>query len=317
MISHTSRLLIAVSVLALGPPSPAVSQRLVIPLAELSDDDLASIDLQDGYIDDWLRVVGDPTLTARDAYRTQGLSYWTDYDPSDLDCGIWLAWHDATNRIYVAFQRLDDRYENGAAPSNGLCTGWCLGSHDSSIQLWVDGDLQSKGLTSYEWGKLPRLDLARAAVREQQAYIGIAETHDSGPHLGLAWSYTDWMLHPPYGDSGGQRSGDNPIVTVLEFCFTAFDMLLLDDPEGSQATDLFPGKTIGLYLHFVDVDDGVPKWYSFGIPVSEFDLGPMSHGYLVGKPHVDQGFNRFPEATWATVKHASAVDSTAAGAPGD
>ena len=43
----------------------------------------------------------------------------------------------------------------------------------------------------------------------------------------------------------------------------------------------------------------------------------MSHGYLVGKPQVNQGLNRFPEATWATVKHANAVDSTAAGVSGD
>jgi len=313
VLSHASRLLIAVSVLALGPPSPAISQRLVIPLAELCDDDLAAIDLHDGHVDDWLEVIGGPTLTTRDACRTYGLSYWMAYDPTDLDFRIWLAWHDATNRIYVAFERLDDRYENDFTRTDPHGVARYMGYHDSSLELWVDGDLQSRALTTYEWAKLPMLEKARATVRAQQAYTGLAEVFDGGPHLALRWSYTDWMLRPPYSEASGRRSGDNPIVTVLEFCFTPFDMLLLDDPEGSQPTDLFPGKTIGLQIYVNDRDDGKLEYYSFGPPVTKFDLGPMAHGYLVGRFQAGSGLDGLAESSWAAVKHTAAHDSTAAG----
>jgi len=69
--------------LALAVAAPA--DRLVVPFAEFSDEDLLHIDLHDGSIDDWEDIVGEPVLTGRDAYTGQGFSWWPHYEPADFD----------------------------------------------------------------------------------------------------------------------------------------------------------------------------------------------------------------------------------------
>ena len=78
--------LLSVAVL-LALASGVWAQR-VFPIVELTDADVGLIDVHDGSVDDWLAVIGEPTLTALDRYGP--------YDPSSMDLRIWLAWHDAT-----------------------------------------------------------------------------------------------------------------------------------------------------------------------------------------------------------------------------
>ena len=90
----------------LGGAEAQESERLY-PFVELTDADLAQIDVTDGSIDEWIDLLGEPTLTALD-FQTR--PDWPPYDPADMDYRVWLAWHGATNRIYVAAERSDDIY---------------------------------------------------------------------------------------------------------------------------------------------------------------------------------------------------------------
>ena len=79
------------------------------PIAYLSDEMLAEIQLDDGQIQEWVDLLGEPTLTLLDfTEEFQG----SPLDPSDLDFRIWLAWHDEPARLYVAFVASDDAYKN-------------------------------------------------------------------------------------------------------------------------------------------------------------------------------------------------------------
>ena len=64
----------------------------VVPIHEIPEESFSEIDLHDGDIDDWLTVIGEPSLTGLDL--TADLSGdGEEYDPSDLDFRIWLAWY--------------------------------------------------------------------------------------------------------------------------------------------------------------------------------------------------------------------------------
>ena len=77
-----------------------VSSDRVYPIPYLSDEALEEIQLDDGIVDEWYDLAGEPNLVISDF--TDKLS-GTPFDPSDLDFRIWLAWHDDPVRLYVAF----------------------------------------------------------------------------------------------------------------------------------------------------------------------------------------------------------------------
>lgn len=84
----------------------------VIPIFELSDEDVAQIDLKDGSIEDWENVLGEPSLTTPDFGINSLIGDGVSYDPSDLDFRIWLGWHQPTERIYAAMETVDNVYVN-------------------------------------------------------------------------------------------------------------------------------------------------------------------------------------------------------------
>lgn len=62
----------------------------VYPIYELTDQDFAAIDLDDGRTDDWSALVGAPTATYDDFEPGSGpLPIGRD----DFDFRVWLAWH--------------------------------------------------------------------------------------------------------------------------------------------------------------------------------------------------------------------------------
>ena len=150
--------LLSVAVL-LALASGAAAQRL-FPIVELTDEALEVIDLHDASIDDWREVVGEPTLTALD-FETDPRS--GAYDPSSMDFRIWMAWHDATDRIFVAMERSDDVYVNDYG--TGASEEFSIIDHDSSIWFSVDGDHSGGQLES-------------AARLSTQTYVAIAEVFD-------------------------------------------------------------------------------------------------------------------------------------------
>ena len=103
----------------------------VYPIFQLTDEDVTLIDVKDGSIDDWLEVVGEPSLTALD------FPTGDNYDPADLDFRVWLAWHDGTNRIYGAMQQADDLYVLNDKDRQHVTA---LMFHDAAINFYIDGD---------------------------------------------------------------------------------------------------------------------------------------------------------------------------------
>ena len=115
----------------------------IYPIMQLTDRDVAEIDVTDGSVEDWENIVGEPTLTPLDFAEPYGGSY----DPSDMDFRIWLGWHDATDRIFFAMERVDDVYVNEFdREDEDLFIPFF---HDSSVEFAVDGD-HSGGAVSPE-----------------------------------------------------------------------------------------------------------------------------------------------------------------------
>ena len=127
----TAALTIAVASTCMGH----LGDRLV-PVFEIPDDMIEDIDIHDESIDDWLSVIGEPTLTA-----AEFAPFYTgeSYDPSDLDFRVWLAWHRMSNRVYAAIHAVDDIF---VETDNS-------GSYrDGRVNLYLDGD-HSGGFYDY------------------------------------------------------------------------------------------------------------------------------------------------------------------------
>ena len=213
---------------------------------ELLDEDLDRIDLTDGSVEDWLEIVGEPSLTASDFLWLYG-----SYDLSDVDFNIWLAWHQGSGTLWVAMERFDDLYLNNYDGA-GLheMVGW-----DSSIAFMVDGD-HTAGI----YGQLLGINCEQCTDeqvlwnhRQAQRWMAIAEAPGGGDILDYDGA-SDWVIREPYAAAGGGVMGKSPATTVTEFMVTPFDDLIYNDEEGSKASELYPGKVIGFSISMWDND---------------------------------------------------------------
>ena len=78
----------------------------------VSPDDLAYIHI-DGDVTEWRELLGEPVLTPFDfkMLNHKAVTSYSEYDPSNLDFRIWMAWSDG-GKIYFAAQAADDVYRN-------------------------------------------------------------------------------------------------------------------------------------------------------------------------------------------------------------
>ncbi len=227
------------------------SERLY-PFVELTDADLAQIDVTDGSIDEWIDLLGEPTLTALDFQTRPDRA---PYDPADMDYRVWLAWHGATRRIYVAVERSDDIYINNySGDASSLCVSMRL--HDSSVEFRVDGDA-SGGKYSFNLDEVNDLDEYRL-LNDQHAqnYNVLGDIVGSGSHVCLGYSRAkeDWFNLPPYAEGGGASFGAHPTLSVTEFYVTPFDRLIWNSPEESVVSTLSRGTLIGFVLAIPDYE---------------------------------------------------------------
>ena len=221
----------------------------IYPFFELLDEDLDRIDLTDGSVEDWLEVVGEPSLTALDFYW--GYEGELEYDPSEVDLRIWLAWNQGSSTVWIAMERFDNLYFNlydGDEP-------WEMQLWDSSIRFFVDGD-HTGGEYSYLLGRYCEECTAEQVLedhRQAQQWMAIAEAPDGEQlfHLGAS----EWVAREPYAAAGGGVIGESPATTVTEFKVTPFDDLIYNDEDASEASQLYPGKTIGFQITTNDNDD--------------------------------------------------------------
>ena len=213
----------SVILLHADPGSSQVPDR-VYPFTELSDEDVARLDLRDGTVFDWLDIVGEPSLTALDFHTNP---QYSDYDPSSFDFRVWLAWHDAMDHLYVAVQSTDDIYINEYERyGEGYKSHIIL--HDSAVHFYVDGD-RSGG----EW-------IAKAGISEEenldvlsvqaQGYDATAGNFENDSNLQLLWhlvdqSHAPGFLLPPYADERWrlcERAAGDLCRRVFCHCFRPF-----------------------------------------------------------------------------------------------
>ena len=202
----------ALCLLLLAGSAGAHAGGRVFPIPYLTEEMLDQIQLDDGSVDEWYDLIGEPTMTLLDfADETWGSSL----DPADLDFRIWLAWHNEPARIYLAFAAADDLYKNVYVPgSDEVDNSMIL---QDNIFLGIDADHSGgEGIgASSDWLEV---------FGQTQVYFAIAHA-SSGPPLesgGLS-SRTEtsaWTILPPFAEAGGSTAGENPVISVIELYVT-------------------------------------------------------------------------------------------------
>ena len=239
-----------------APLSAHVGNRL-IPISYLSEEALAVINLDDGVVEDWEDVLGEPTLTTLD-FDLDSPAY-VDYEagPSNFDFRIWLGWTE-DGKIYCAGQFVDDRYV--AITEEEFIIHFRF--RGDSLQLKVDGDhtggqylpFPEEANQAEADTKAGRPLMANMQAQEYEAVPRVP----SGPQVSLpqdnvigAW----WMVLPPFARGGGGVYGENPTIWSVEFVVTCFDRLNHRDPGDSVVSQLSGGKVIGLDVWVSDHDN--------------------------------------------------------------
>ena len=276
----------------------------IYPFFELLDEDLDRIDLTDGSVDDWLEVIGEPSLTASDFL-------WLNnpYDPSELDFRIWLAWHQGSSTLWIAMERFDDLYFNLYDADKP----WEMQLWDSSLRFKVDGD-HTGGEYSYflGWncaGCSPEQVLE--SHRQAQEWMAIADTPD-GEHL-FHIGASEWVTREPYAAAGGGVIGQSPATSVTELKVTAFDDLIYNDEDASEASQLQAGKTIGFSISTIDnddtrYDDGYGRKIAISLSASSkaaINADLLVDGLLIGAgedPSLYDDRSAVEPSSWARIK---------------
>ena len=202
-------------ILGLATSAGAHSGERLYPIPELTDEMLARIQLDDGSVEEWYDLVGEPTMSLVD-FRLYG----TLPDPSDLNFRIWLAWHDDPGRLYVAFSSSDDVY---------FISEFGFGN-DIELQLTIDGDHSggggysnlSFGEAEGVWGKSQQYLAMARTTSGQPALYPYYTSSTGGAYIGEI-STDSWTAFPPYGYGGGDIAGENPNITVIELYVTPYD----------------------------------------------------------------------------------------------
>ena len=238
--------LLTVLLMSSAASSAHTGDRL-FPFYELTDEMLETIDIHDGFIDEWYEV-GEPSMTVLD-FRT-----WRDKilpDPANIDFRIWLAWHDESNRIFFAFAAVDDEYVNTHDWSSGDLNQSLMYPHDH-IAFQLDAD--HSGGTGHR-NETPAEEYPIIFGKTQE-YFAVART-ESGPVLADgtfgSGEPDSWMTNPPYGDAGGGVHGEHPTVWVIEF-FVTPQNAWGEGPENTVFSDLEANQVVGFVAIVRDRD---------------------------------------------------------------
>lgn len=213
---------------------------------EISDEDLALIDINDGSTEDWQEILSEPTLTSLDFNMVVFGEDTAPYTPDDFDYRVWLGWNRTKGIILCAVEAYDDDYcEYGTDDLFGPSL------LREQVNLCVDGDHSGGQYMFGEWNSEEhKLNDNRTAQ-----YYRAVPTNPDGHRLAYYGAGDDWVTYPPYADVGGNALELTPGAHwVVEFYVTAFDDLIWDLPDDSRRSELSVGKIIGMELNVFDQD---------------------------------------------------------------
>ena len=246
----------------------------VVPVFEISDAQLADIDIHDGEVEDWINIIDEPSLTGLDLVPSTDPDFGEAYNPGDFDARIWLAWHRGSNRIYTAIQGVDDYLIDQGTHGN---REWYW---DSTIQLAIDGD-HSGGV--YEEGEEDVEDMVSQWQGVQKFFAGRFQYEKlavsvlvSGGLLEYLQEGCCWFTKPPFADVGVTARGETPSLWTTEMYVTPFDWLVIDSQEEAVTSQLEANKVIGFSLVVFDQDDPGRRGPEgvFYVPGPDSNAGP-------------------------------------------
>ena len=281
-MSVLMRYAVSMALVNLGVPLAADAHTgdRVYPIVELTDEMLAQIDLKDVSVQDWIDLLGEPVLTALDFETRDGDSY----NPGDMDFRIWLAWHDESDKLFVAGQFADDATQvKNSIYDNVLRV--------DTVLLFVDGDHSGPPYTGPE------------GITQGSSYIATPFVAE-GPVVGWLGP-PHWVSSPPYSDGGGGVFNESPILWVIEFLVTPFDVFGWDDdsPDGSIASTLEAGEVIGLGIEVLDLDAlGVKEGTRFALSGVHWWQDDLLDGLLLGAGEILDDGSVVEADSWARIK---------------
>ena len=213
------------------------------------------------------------------------------YNPADMDFRIWLAWHDESDKLFVAGQFADDAtqvmdsiYENGRI----IPRVWTI----DSVSLFVDGDHSGPPHAGPE------------GIRQGSWYLATPFLAGD-PDVLFPADEPHWASSPPYSDGGGGVFNESPIIWVIEFLVTPFDVFGWDNdsPDESMASTLEVGEVIGLAIEVYDNDAfRVEERTRFALSGVRWWQGDMLDGLLLGAGETLDDGSVVEADSWARIK---------------
>jgi hypothetical protein len=206
---------------SLATPAGAHQGPMVYPIYELPTADRP--DLHDGTLEDWEAVLPGASLDHNDFVYDGNLE--SAVDAEDLAFRVFLAWHGASQRIYMGIEVIDDVYL-----STG--NGW--------TELMIDGDHSGGQVWFSEEDGYSREEVLRLYNSQAQNYLARPETIEGQPLRTAA--FLAWTVELPWSDIGGFQHGEAPNLSVVELAITPWDDLDWDGPKVSKRSVLESGK---------------------------------------------------------------------------
>ncbi|NKB66047.1 MAG: hypothetical protein GKR89_03195 [Candidatus Latescibacteria bacterium] len=230
--------------LAFALPLWAHTGEWVYPIYELPTSQLP--DLHDGTLDDWDSRLPEAAFDVRDfTSRPAGLGF---VDSADMALRGYLAWHNASQRIYLGIELVDDVYLNdypGSQPE-------LIPLYDHLV-ISLDGDHSGGRFFLDPFERIRENDRLLFDFSQAQQYRVLARSPDGllARSLSAAGVWTD---HPPYTDAGGWTFGSAPSQALVELYLTPWNILDWQNEADSQRSRLAPGDIIGFDIQFLDYD---------------------------------------------------------------
>lgn len=226
----------------------------VYPIFELPSSDLP--DLHDGTLEDWEAVLV-PSLDQPDflsRIRNGNEGGLEALEQHEIALEVYLAWHYASQRIFVGVYRFDAYYRSRLPPEPppadfDHADTDCCGYYDH-VEVFVDGDHGGEQSTAFSGTANQKAVIDNV---KSQAYQVVPEA-EGDRRIRLYGYGPVWALDPPYSDAGGFRVGESPSLSGYEIAVTPWDALQAD-PAGSVRSKLEPDRIVGFCVGIWDMDD--------------------------------------------------------------